>query len=100
MSDPLELGPAAAVAAHRQQAMPAFPVSPILSDDAAIASRQSLTSLSAMLVKPEEGSANTLEALVQEMLRPMMKEWLDQRLPDLVERLVEREIARITGRPL
>jgi len=28
----------------------------------------------------------------------MMKEWLDQKLPQLVERLVEKEIARITGR--
>jgi len=28
----------------------------------------------------------------------MMKEWLDSKLPELVERLVEKEIARITGR--
>lgn len=40
----------------------------------------------------------TLEALVKEMLRPMLKAWLDDNLPPLVERLVEREIHRISGR--
>jgi cell pole-organizing protein PopZ len=34
------------------------------------------------------------------MLRPMLKDWLDQHLPELVEQLVTREIARITGRGL
>ncbi len=31
------------------------------------------------------------------MLRPMLKEWLDEHLPEIVEELVTREIARITG---
>jgi cell pole-organizing protein PopZ len=31
------------------------------------------------------------------MLRPMLKEWLDARLPEIVESLVAREISRITG---
>jgi cell pole-organizing protein PopZ len=76
-----------------------IPTAAILSDDAASASRQSLAALSALLVKPDdENGDNTLEGLVREMLRPMMKEWLDQKLPTLVERLVEKEIARLTGR--
>lgn len=37
----------------------------------------------------------TLEGLMTAMLRPMMKEWLDQNLPATVERLVAREIERI-----
>jgi len=37
----------------------------------------------------------TLEDLVQEMLRPMLKGWLDENLPPLVERLVRQEIERI-----
>lgn len=74
-------------------------VSPIVSDDTASASRQSLAALSALLVKSEsENGENTLEGLVREMLRPLMKDWLDQKLPELVERMVENEIARITGR--
>lgn len=75
------------------------PANPILSEDATSASRQSLAALSALLVKSDsEPGENTLEGLVREMLRPMMKDWLDQKLPELVERLVEKEIARITGR--
>ena len=41
-----------------------------------------------------------LDAVVREMLRPMLKTWLDENLPEIVEQLVTREIARITGRSL
>jgi cell pole-organizing protein PopZ len=40
----------------------------------------------------------TIEDLVKEMLRPMLKDWIDRSLPPMVERLVEREIARLTRR--
>ncbi|UYN97697.1 MAG: DUF2497 domain-containing protein [Enhydrobacter sp.] len=40
----------------------------------------------------------TIEDLVKEMLRPMLKDWLDRNLPAIVERSVEREIARLTRR--
>lgn len=39
--------------------------------------------------------ARTLEDLVREMLRPMLKAWLDDNLPPLVERLVRDEIERV-----
>ncbi|HEX8623390.1 MAG TPA: DUF2497 domain-containing protein, partial [Allosphingosinicella sp.] len=35
---------------------------------------------------------------VREMLKPLLKDWLDRNLPDMVEELVTREIARITGK--
>ena len=38
----------------------------------------------------------TLEELVSEMLRPMLKAWLDENLPAMVERLVQAEIERIS----
>jgi cell pole-organizing protein PopZ len=38
----------------------------------------------------------TLESLMRDMLRPMLKEWLDENLPSVVERMVEKEIARIS----
>lgn len=74
----------------------------IVSAESAGAARSSLDALSSLLVKPAEPEAadNTLEGLVREMLRPMMKDWLDANLPRLVEGMVAREIARITGRPL
>lgn len=40
-------------------------------------------------------NARTLEDLVREMLRPMLKTWLDDNLPGLVERLVRSEIERV-----
>jgi cell pole-organizing protein PopZ len=41
-------------------------------------------------------NARTLEDLVREMLRPMLKTWLDDNLPNLVERLVRAEIERVS----
>jgi cell pole-organizing protein PopZ len=38
----------------------------------------------------------TIESLMRDMLRPMLKEWLDENLPSVVERMVEKEIARIS----
>jgi cell pole-organizing protein PopZ len=38
----------------------------------------------------------TLEEVVSELLRPMLKAWLDENLPDLVERLVRAEIERVS----
>jgi uncharacterized protein len=38
----------------------------------------------------------TLDELVQDMLRPMLREWLDDNLPQLVERLVREEIQRVS----
>lgn len=72
----------------------------ILSPENATAARLSLSALSALVVKPAEGEDNTLDGLVRAMLRPMLKEWLDSRLPEMVEGMVAQEIARITGRPL
>jgi uncharacterized protein len=40
-------------------------------------------------------NARTLEDIVREMLRPMLKVWLDDNLPPLVERLVRAEIERV-----
>lgn len=71
----------------------------IISETTAAVASQSLSALSAMLVRNYEGSENTLEGLVREMLKPMLREWLDANLPDIVEKMVAREIARITGRP-
>ena len=41
-------------------------------------------------------NARTLEDLVREMLRPMLKSWLDDNLPGMVERIVKAEIERVS----
>ncbi|OAN44070.1 hypothetical protein A6A04_09355 [Paramagnetospirillum marisnigri] len=43
-------------------------------------------------------SAVTLEDLVNELLRPILKEWLDQNLPYMIERIVKKEIERMVNR--
>jgi cell pole-organizing protein PopZ len=71
--------------------------------EAADAMRQSLAAL-AMLAEPPaspqivRSGETSLEGLVREMLRPMMAQWLDAHLPEIVERLVKAEIARIAGK--
>ncbi|HEV2567708.1 DUF2497 domain-containing protein [Sphingomonas sp.] len=80
---------------------PASPAETLISPQAADATRQALASLSHLIVKPEDPAAdNTLEGLVREMLRPMLKEWLDANLPGIVQATVDREVARISGRTL
>ena len=74
----------------------------LVSEGAAAASRQALSALSALRERgeaaaPDEGP---LEAVVREMLKPLLKDWLDRHLPEMVEELVTREIARITGKSL
>lgn len=44
------------------------------------------------------GTDVTLEGMVREMMRPLLKEWLDQNLPYLIERLVKKEIDRMINR--
>ncbi|GER07742.1 hypothetical protein GCM10007972_22570 [Iodidimonas muriae] len=61
-------------------------------------SSASFAELSAMLVGGYEGAGNTLEGLVREMLKPMLRAWLDENLPRIVEDMVEREVARIAAR--
>jgi cell pole-organizing protein PopZ len=78
------------------------PATPLVSEDAAAASRQSLAALSALRERSESLPAGDgpLEALVREMLKPLLKEWLDAHLPEIVEQMVAREVARITGKTL
>jgi uncharacterized protein len=47
-----------------------------------------------------KGPAVSLEEIVREEVRPMLKEWLDAHLPSVVERLVRAEIERVVAREL
>ncbi len=70
----------------------------ILSVKSEVAARTSLAALSQMLIAPKDGEDNTLDGLVRSMLKPMLKDWLDANLPGMVEEMVAKEIARITGK--
>jgi uncharacterized protein len=65
---------------------------PLLSPEASEAVALSFGALSANL---EVRSAELADSMVRDMLRPMVKEWLDDNLPTMVERLVRDEIQRI-----
>jgi cell pole-organizing protein PopZ len=77
---------------------PAPPRVPVMMDDdllspnAAAAASAAFGTLAHTILAE---NARTLEDLVREMMRPMLKEWLDENLPGLVERIVRAEIERV-----
>jgi uncharacterized protein len=74
---------------------------PLLDSTAADASRNAFDQLSTIAASvPAAPQVNPLEDMVREMLRPILKQWLDEHLPALVDEHVRREISRITGRPV
>jgi cell pole-organizing protein PopZ len=90
----------AAKAARRQPAFepPPFesaaaPPQQILSRSTVSAVESAFNSLANTVLS---NNARTLEDLVKEMLRPMLKSWLDDNLPGLVERIVKAEIERVS----
>lgn len=45
-----------------------------------------------------ESSGRTVEQFVEDIIRPTLKQWLDEHLPAIVERLVQKEIQKIARR--
>jgi len=91
---------AAARALHRRPAFepppfesPAPPAQQILFRSTVSAVESAFNSLANTVLS---NNARTLEDLVKEMLRPMLKSWLDDNLPGLVERIVKAEIERVS----
>jgi cell pole-organizing protein PopZ len=92
---------AAARAAHGQPAFglpssekpAAAPQQQILSRSTVSAVESAFNTLANTVLS---NNARTLEDLVKEMLRPMLKSWLDDNLPGLVERIVKAEIERVS----
>ena len=78
-------------------AAPSSGLDGLLSSTSAAASRSAFAALSQLQVRSEEGQSNTLEGLVSDMLKPMLREWLDRELPALVERVVSAEVKRLAG---
>ncbi|NTJ64225.1 DUF2497 domain-containing protein [Agrobacterium rhizogenes] len=88
-----------AVAAETEASVPqgqAVSVSPLMSEAAGAQVSRSFEELAAIV---DGGPRRSLDELAQEMLRPMLQEWLDDNLPTLVERLVREEIERVARGP-
>lgn len=80
----------------QETAAPAFTAprpEPLLSDGARASVSEAFGRLGSVLMSQEP---RTLEDLMKEMLRPMLREWLDAHLPGIVERLVQAEIERLS----
>jgi cell pole-organizing protein PopZ len=95
-----ERKPAPQVAAHPPAPEPAPPPAPdrALISTATVAAVDSAFNSLAQTVIGQ--NARTLEDLVKEMLRPLLKSWLDDNLPGVVDRIVRAEIERVSrGRP-
>jgi uncharacterized protein len=74
-------------------APPAAPQQQILSHSTVSSVESAFNALANTVLS---NNARTLEDLVKEMLRPMLKSWLDDNLPGLVERIVKAEIERVS----
>ncbi|HEX6218022.1 MAG TPA: DUF2497 domain-containing protein [Sphingomicrobium sp.] len=74
---------------------------PLLAETAVGHSRDALDQLTTIAATvPPVPAVNPLEDMVRDMLKPILKQWLDDNLPGIVDEHVKREISRITGRPL
>ncbi len=74
---------------------------PLIDNSTAESLRHSLSALATLTepgVQPQivRSGETSLEGLVRDMLRPMLKDWLDSNLPTIVERAIAKEIGRIT----
>lgn len=81
---------------------PSSLVDRLISDHAAAASLAAMSQLVSRKYREPNieslpmGNANqTLEDLTRELLRPILKNWLDDNLPQIVERIVREEIGRL-----
>ena len=76
---------------------PAPPANALISPQAAYAAQNSFQQLTDALMSRAAGDRG-LEGMTQDLLRGMLKTWLDDNLPQLVEKLVREEIERVARR--
>jgi len=93
MPEPMMAEPAPIPPMPELQTESAPPPRPLISSSTSAAVDSAFNTLAhTVLVQ----NARTLEDLVREMLRPLLKSWLDDNLPGMVERLVRAEIERVS----
>lgn len=73
-----------------------FDDEPLVGPSASESAASAFGHLAQHLLMPAEG--RTLEDVVRELLRPMLKTWLDTHLPGIVQAKVDEEVARIARR--
>jgi len=81
------------VAAAPAPAPAPAPIEALVGANAAAAAASAFGQLSAAVAMPTDGL--TLDAVVRELLRPLLKDWLDANLPQIVQAAVAEEVERI-----
>lgn len=76
--------------------LPEKSAEPLLSD---MSGQQVARSFSDLAAAMSSSQRRTFDEIAEDMLRPMLTEWLDDNLPKLVERLVREEIERVARGP-
>ena len=66
---------------------------PLIAEHAADSAASAFGNLHRAVSMPADG--RSLEDLVRELLRPLLKSWLDEHLPEIVQARVDAEVARI-----
>lgn len=79
-------------------APPAEPVGDVLLSAEAQSSASTAFGALASSMLSYSGGARTLEGIVEDLLRPLLKAWLDENLPPMVEQMVREEIERVARR--
>jgi cell pole-organizing protein PopZ len=74
---------------------PQAPTDTIVSEPAAYVTADAFSRLAGS-VRVADSPNQTLEGLIRQLVRPMLKEWLDAHLPSIVEAKVEAELDRIS----
>lgn len=102
---PEPLPPVIPVAAPVAPPMPQAGADRLIAPEAEASAASSMSSLIRTLDSSRQAGGTllyrggpTLEDMVREEIRPLLKAWLDENLPPLVERLVRTEIERVVGR--
>ncbi|WP_299171520.1 DUF2497 domain-containing protein [uncultured Brevundimonas sp.] len=104
--DIVETAPEPEAPAETSAPEPAPAYDSLVGESAAASAASAFAGLAASFKKPEAApaggsgempfvSGNTVEAMVAEMLRPLLKDWLDNNLPGIVQAAVQKEVERI-----
>ena len=94
--DPIAASPAPVASAAPASYESPFDEEPLVGDYAADSAASAFGALAHHVTMPAEG--RVLEDVVRELLRPMLKTWLDTHLPGIVQAKVDEEVARIARR--
>ena len=85
----------ASIRARMAEDVPSAPPAPAVAPDAPVAPVPELPDPATVSLR---GGDMTLDGLMRAVLEPMLQRWLDANLPEIVEKITQAEIRRLTGR--